>query len=336
MKLTGKVLVGVLVLAAITAAVAMVWAVSKNQLNIRSIGMGEPSTPSANGQSSAASVITEPPIPPAQAASSINGNSTPSITAVRADDLLIAEVNATLIMLTDQIATTTQYTGAIAMLDLLSLKIQRADSPQRFAALAQAIASDRQALQAAASSDLSSLINTLDQFILQVDQLPLINASSLPPPVRPSELAAQSATQSAAQTPDNTATTATTTPTEPAGMSWASVWAGVRERLSEVVRIRRVDHAESLMMSEDRAAIMVERLRLRLLSARTALITRQPKVLEQDLAHAEKILNNAFDTASAQGMAAKNILQSIRKQGVAQSSVSLEKSMAEIKRLRPS
>ncbi|MBU3720435.1 MAG: hypothetical protein FGM22_06710, partial [Burkholderiaceae bacterium] len=67
---------------------------------------------------------------------------------------------------------------------------------------------------------------------------------------------------------------------------------------SDMVRIRRVENPEAVFLTPEQGALVTERLRLRLLSAKIALVSRQDKIFAQDIAQAEKILGDVFDPQS--------------------------------------
>jgi uncharacterized protein HemX len=79
-----------------------------------------------------------------------------------------------------------------------------------------------------------------------------------------------------------------------------------------MVRIRRVENPEAIFLSPEQGALVTERLRLRLLSARIALVARQDKIFAQDIGQAEKILAEVFESQNSRVMAHRKTLASIK------------------------
>jgi uncharacterized protein HemX len=109
----------------------------------------------------------------------------------------------------------------------------------------------------------------------------------------------------------------------------------MKNRLFDVVQIRKVDNPDAFFMTPEQAALVAERLRLRLLSARTALLTRQEDLFTQDMLVAEKILNQVFDAAAPEVIATKSALLSIKSAGLAFKTPVLTQTAAELRRLKP-
>jgi uroporphyrin-3 C-methyltransferase len=73
-----------------------------------------------------------------------------------------------------------------------------------------------------------------------------------------------------------------------------TVWQEVRG----LVRVTRIDHPEAALTAPDQAFFLRENLKLRLLNARLALMTRQFDQARTDLALAESLLVRYFDRQS--------------------------------------
>lgn len=239
------------------------------------------------------------------------------------DPMWVSELDASLRLISETLATSGNITGALSMLDVLSARIARTDPKGKLADLSRAIASDRDKLAAAKAADLPGVAAVLDQMVIEVDRLPLISSFEATQLSKPKAgVAAQ--------------------PSDPSGPSPtsgpASLWARVQEtlmvRLSEVIRIRRVENPDALFLSPEQGALVAERLRLRLLSARIALMARQDEIALADLAQAEKMLGVAFDGQSEAVVKVRARLQSARASIAKLTSPSIEQSLAAIDRLK--
>jgi uncharacterized protein HemX len=93
---------------------------------------------------------------------------------------------------------------------------------------------------------------------------------------------------------------------------WSDIVRAIKAQLVEVVQIRRVENPGALFLTPEQGALVIERLRLRLLSARIALSLRQDKLFIQDLDQAEQLLSKAFDPEDPRVVAAKQGIRDIR------------------------
>jgi uncharacterized protein HemX len=273
------------------------------------------------------------------------------------DLLLVAEIEASVQWVSEVLAATGNISSAVSMLNVLERRIARLDPQGKTAALKRAIVADRESLQAAMADSPVAVAAKIDQLVLEIDRLPLV--SSAPPAGKPAKLATPSANPSA--TPGNQSTAVTQGNTnqgntnqgntngsaaqsqpqsqpqpqpEPQSL-WAAFWSDMKSRLFDVVQIRKVDNPDAFFMTPEQAALVAERLRLRLLSARTALLTRQEALFTQDMLVAEKILNQVFDAAAPEVIATKAALLSIKSAGLAFKTPALTQTTAELSRLKP-
>jgi uncharacterized protein HemX len=231
------------------------------------------------------------------------------------DLLLVAEIEASVQWISEVLAATGNISSAVSMLNVLEHRMARLDSQGRLAALKRAIVADRESLQAAMPDSPMVIAAKIDQLVLEIDRLPLV--SSAPPAGKPAEPQPQSQSQP-----------------EPQSL-WAAFWSDMKNRLFDVVQIRKVDNPDAFFMTPEQAALVAERLRLRLLSARTALLTRQEALFTQDMLVAEKILNQVFDATAPEVIATKAALLSIKSAGLAFKTPALTQTTAELGRLKP-
>ncbi len=194
-------------------------------------------------------------------------------TAMPSADLL-AELDAALRLIVETVAVNGNISVGIALVDVLDARLARLPNPGSWAELRKALAADRQTLVQLQSVDVAALARQLDLIVADIDQLPLISA---PRPLM--DRSQPKAPPSAGALP-----------------TWQEILHGLQSRLAEVIRIRRVENPEAVFLTPEQGALVAERLRLRLLSARFALISRQDKILESDIAQSLKILEQAFDT----------------------------------------
>ena len=95
---------------------------------------------------------------------------------------------------------------------------------------------------------------------------------------------------------------------------WAAVGQRIWAEVSGLVRVSRIEQPEAAMLSPEQSFFVRENMKLRLLNARLALLSRQIGSARNDLAVAERDLAQFFDTASRQGYAAQNLMKLVQSQ----------------------
>jgi ferredoxin len=176
---------------------------------------------------------------------------------------------------------------------------------------------DMAKLKAMPSFDLAGAALRLDDAINAVDTLPLVSsaqpleaeqAAQAPHTVaKPSKNAkAHAASAPVASTPPNAGWSA--------GVRawWGRLWNDVRGELGQIVQVRRVDQTEALLLSSDQAWFLRENLKLRLMNARLALLSRNEAVFRADLGRADTLLARYFDTQSSRVTTVQNQLSQAR------------------------
>lgn len=73
---------------------------------------------------------------------------------------------------------------------------------------------------------------------------------------------------------------------------------GIGEQLTSLVQVRRIDNADAMLVTPDQGYFVRENLKLRLLSARLALLSRNQTTLKSDLQAAQSALTRYFDASS--------------------------------------
>jgi uroporphyrin-3 C-methyltransferase len=90
----------------------------------------------------------------------------------------------------------------------------------------------------------------------------------------------------------------------------ARVWAEVRSLL----RVTRVDTPEAALLAPEQAFFVRENLKLRLLNARLALMSRQFDIAQADLRESQAVLERYFDRSSRRVAATGETLRSVAAQ----------------------
>jgi uroporphyrin-III C-methyltransferase len=148
-----------------------------------------------------------------------------------------------------------------------------------------------------------------------VDELPLLSAPQ----------AQRSATKTAVRgaTPAaSAAVAASTAASAPADPAWTEVlgerWAGLGARIwAEVrglVRVTPIDQPEAMLIAPEQAFLLRENLKLRLLNARLALLSRQYDTAQSDLRDALSALERYFDRSARRTANAIDLVKQVSSQ----------------------
>lgn len=203
------------------------------------------------------------------------------------DEIAFTEVEHALLIASQQLQLAGNVPSALAALQLADAKLQRLDRPQTLA-LRRALARDIDALKATPYVDVTGLSLRLDQAIAAVDTLALARDERIPPP--PPEPAPG--------------------PGDPA---WRALLRDAWSDLRQLVRIEVSDRPAAPLVPPPQSYFLRENLRLRLLSARIALLNRDQASFRADLAAADDWLKQYFDLRTKPVMA----LQASLKQAAA-------------------
>jgi uncharacterized protein HemX len=159
--------------------------------------------------------------------------------------------------------------AALAALQLADAKLAHLDRPQ-FTPLRRALARDIEALKAVPYVDVAGISVKLDQMLVAIDDLPLARDERLPRAARPAPPA-----------------------DEPRWRKFLrDAWIEVRS----LVRIEVSDRPAAPLLTPQENYFLRENLRLRLLAARLALLSRDERAFKADLDAAREWLGRYFDT----------------------------------------
>jgi uroporphyrin-3 C-methyltransferase len=108
---------------------------------------------------------------------------------------------------------------------------------------------------------------------------------------------------------------ATTASAASAAASWGlAAWNALGDKVwgevKSLVRVTRIDHPEAMLIAPEQSFFVRENLKLRLLNARLALLSRQFDTAQADLQAAQTVLDRYFDRGSKRtGLATELIRQ---------------------------
>lgn len=188
------------------------------------------------------------------------------------DEWVLAEIEQILLTASQQLQLAGDAKAALVALQTADGRLQRHDKPQ-FIALRKAINQDIQRLQALPLVDVAGYTLKLDGLTAAIDDLPLLIGEEVP----------QERPLSKARPDDNLWTKLT-----------REIWYDVKQ----LVRVQNMENPEAPLLPPSQAYFLRENLKLRLLSARLAVLRHDEAGYKADLKVAEEWLRRYFDLKS--------------------------------------
>lgn len=228
-----------------------------------------------------------------------------SLTRSRDENVLV-DIDASIRVALQQTAITGSAEPLVAALKQSDERLARYNQP-RLEGARRAIARDLDRAKAVGLVDLPSLSIKLDEAVRLVDELPLLAVAE---------------PRNAASSPALAKTSPRVGRTEgaPTGWTkaWGETWSSASERVwSEVkslVRVTRIDHPEAMLLAPEQAFFVRENLKLRLLNARLALLSRQFDTAQSDLQLAHAALDKYFDHSSRRLVLTSDLIKQVATQ----------------------
>lgn len=243
------------------------------------------------------------------------------------DDNVVAELDAVLRAATVQSAWSGRGEPLVAALKQVDERLAATPSP-RLTHVRRAIARDLQRLEATAGVDSTALAQRVDELLRQADGWPLLaQVDVAPDQAPPARSSAAKATASAdaptagrptlpldtpARRADETAPGADAPWRDRVAHAWRTWWQSVVHEARSLVRIRRTEQPGAWTLTPEQAYFMRENLKLRLLSARLALLSRQRDVVQTDVSEVKRLLTQYYDPQSQRVVAALETLSQVQ------------------------
>jgi len=226
------------------------------------------------------------------------------------DENVVADIEAALRVAQQQSAITGSLEPMVAVLHQADERLARYEQP-RLERVRRAVAKDLDKVRAANVADLPSLSSRLDELIRTVDELPLLSEPArraAPEPVRTAASATALSKPGALVAPSDASWWGTV------ALGGQRVMADIWQEARSLVRVTRIDHPEAMLVTPEQAFFLRENLKLRLLNARLALLSRQFDVAQSDLSQARASLNRYFDLSTRRVAAASEQMAAIAAQ----------------------
>lgn len=230
------------------------------------------------------------------------------------DEWALAEIEQVLSTASQQLQLAGNVQGALIALQNADRSLSRSDTPQ-FITIRRAIAKDIEKLKGLPTLDLVGVALRIDNAIGQIDTLPMLSDPKPSLPAAPARArrgddVAKGAAVAAAPVVDNSYSGRLRS-------SWNEWTSEMWTEMRQLIRIRKVDAPEALMISPEQTYFLRENLKLRLLNARLALLSRNEAAFRDDLVSAQQALVRYFDTRAASTQSVQALLRQVQANNVA-------------------
>lgn len=192
------------------------------------------------------------------------------------DDWTLADIEQVVLTANQQLQLAGNVKAAIIALQNADARLQLINKPQ-FTNLRRALNSDIQRLQILPQVDTVGITLHLDNLIAQVDQLPLSSDHEIP---------VKQPTQ------------AKLAPVDAAGRFTQEMW----QDLKGLVQVRRLDTPDAALLAPEQSYFLRQNLKLRLLTARIALLAHDEASYKSDLEAAKTWLTRYFNVRDSRTM----------------------------------
>lgn len=223
------------------------------------------------------------------------------------DELALTEVEQVLALASQQLTLAGNVQAALAALQLADSKLARLGRPQ-FTPLRRALAADMERLKAVPYVDVAGISLKLDQTLAGIDALPLARDERLPQPAK---------TPPAADEP-----------------RWRRLARDAWDELRSLVRIEVSDRPAAPLLTPQQDYFLRENVRLRVLAARLALLSRDERAFKADLIAAKEWLDRYFDTRVKNVQAVSAMLAQLAGTPMAADVPDLARSLEAVRALR--
>jgi len=227
------------------------------------------------------------------------------------DETVVADIEAALRVALQQSALTGNAEPLVVTLKQADERLARFTLP-RLERVRRAVNRDLERIKALAVVDIGSLALRLDEAVRLVDELPLVaraeprGKAAAPARPQPAASAASSMTATSGSTADDWRGRLL--------QWWQGIVRQVADELRSLVRVTRIDHPEAMLVAPEQQLFVRENLKLRLLNARLALLSRQFDIAQSDIRDAQLALDRYFERGSRRVVTVAELMRQVSTQ----------------------
>lgn len=226
------------------------------------------------------------------------------------DEWAFADIEQSVLLASQQLQIAANVRTALIGLENVEARLQRMDQP-RYNALRRALTRDIERLKALPLVDVYGTGARIDDAIAAIERLPLAmdaRARADVPPASPAP---------AAEVP-----------------AWERVLREAWRELRQLVRVQSVDVQDAALLAPEQAFFLRENLKLRLLGARIALLSRDGKSYQDDLQAALSALQRHFDARDISVITTIAALRKLQSAQVQMELPDLQETLEALRKLR--
>ena len=235
------------------------------------------------------------------------------------DENVLADVEASLRVAMQQASLTGSTDPIVTILKQSDERLARYNNP-RLERIRRAIARDLDRVRTASAVDVPSLTIRLDEAVRLVDELPLVSTPERATAAGRAAVASAAASAQSSRVAAKAASAASAPGSAPPAWvaSLQHAWEGFSvpflTELKQAVRVTSIEHPEAALMTPEQSFFLRENLKLRLLNARLAILSRQFDLSQTDLQQAQSSLDRYFDHGSRRVVAVSDLLKQVSAQ----------------------
>ncbi|WP_234414041.1 uroporphyrinogen-III C-methyltransferase [Ideonella sp. A 288] len=223
------------------------------------------------------------------------------------DENVLADVEAAIRVAVQQSAITGSAEPLSSALRQAEERLSRINQP-RMERVRRALSRDIDRVKAVAVTDIATLTIKLDEAVRLVDELPLLSQ-----PERKA-MSTASVARSASAPASGVAAAGGNVWWTAVQNGWAVFSGRVAHEVRSLVRVTRIDQPEAMLVAPEQAWFLRENLKLRLLNARLALLSRQFDTVQSDLRDAQASIDRYFDRSSRRVVTSAELVRQVAQQ----------------------
>ncbi|MDM4764579.1 uroporphyrinogen-III C-methyltransferase [Pelomonas sp. SE-A7] len=226
------------------------------------------------------------------------------------DENVIGDIEASIRVALQQSAITGSAEPLVSALRQADERLARNKQP-RMEGVRRAVVRDLDRVKSVSVVDVATLAIKLDEVARLLDELPLLasaDKSDAQQQVRDRRVAKPAAK------PASGNKAADSSWWDTASERWQEAWGLVWNETRSLIRVTRVEHPEAMLLAPDQRFFLRENLKLRLLNARLALLSRQYDSAQADLRDVQGLLERYFDSQSRKVGVATELLRQVQGQ----------------------
>jgi uroporphyrin-3 C-methyltransferase len=238
------------------------------------------------------------------------------------DENLVVDIDASLRVAQQQAALTASAEPLVTALKSADDRIARTHQP-RLDRVRRALARDLDRVKSVGLADTAALVIKLDEATRLVDEIPLVNDRLADDETQAASPTAAASGKTASGTAHAASATAAASSDWTVGEwlqlgrgAWDAVSTAFWKETRSLIRVRRIDHPDAMLLSPEQGYFARENLKLRLLNARMALLSRQYSTAQSDLRASQQTLSRYFDGGSRKTLLARDLVQQVLAQSV--------------------